>query len=82
MAYGEQSQLKALVMRNLYRRSRLDARYQIVFACFLATFIMYLERMGFTIAWGEMVKQAEINEDVQGQVLAAFYWGYISSQVR
>ena len=82
MAYREKSHLKTLVMKNLYRKSKLDARYQVVFACFLATLFMYVERVGFSIAFTEMAKQAELDEATMGTVLSSFYWGYGLSQVR
>ena len=82
MASKDRSQLKSLVIKNLYRKSKLDSRYQIVFACFLATLFMYVERVGFSIAFTEMAKRAELDEATMGTVLSSFYWGYGLSQVR
>jgi ACS family sodium-dependent inorganic phosphate cotransporter len=64
------------------KRWRLEARYQIVAACFLATLTAYVERVGFSIAFTEMAKTAGLDESAKGTVLSAFYWGYALSQVR
>lgn len=53
----------------------------IVACCFLATFSAYVERVGFSIAFTAMSKQAQLDEHVKGNVLSAFYWGYGVSQV-
>lgn len=52
-----------------------------VFMCFLATFTAYVERVGFSIAFTAMAKEANLDELVKGKVLSAFYWGYALSQV-
>ena len=62
--------------------SRLEARYQIVFACFLATFTAYVERVGFPLAFTALAKDADIGEGKKGTVMSAFFWGYALSQVR
>ena len=61
--------------------SRLEARYQIVFACFLATFTAYVERVGFSLAFTALAKEAGVGEGTKGTVLSAFFWGYAVSQV-
>ena len=49
-----------------YRKSRrrllpaLQARHQIVLACFLATFTAYVERVGFSIAYTAMAKEVKV----------------------
>jgi sugar phosphate permease len=53
-----------------------------VLACFLATFTAYVERVGFSIAFTAMAKQAGVSEAVKGTVLSAFFWGYAVSQAR
>lgn len=64
------------------RRSlKIEPRYVIVFTCFLATFTAYVERVGFSIAFTAMAKEANLDESVKGTVLSAFYWGYALSQV-
>ncbi|KIY99056.1 hypothetical protein MNEG_8907 [Monoraphidium neglectum] len=60
---------------------RLAPRYQIVVACFLATFVAYVERVGFSIAFTEIAKSAGAGEALKGAVLSAFYWGYGVSQI-
>ncbi len=60
---------------------RLEPRYAIVFVCFLATLTAYVERVGFSIAFTAMAKQAQLDEKTKGTVLSAFYWGYGLSQV-
>jgi hypothetical protein len=64
------------------RMSRLEARHTIVLATFLATLTAYVERVGFSIAFTAMAKQARLDEAGKGTVLSAFYWGYGLSQVR
>jgi hypothetical protein len=59
----------------------LEPRYQIVVLCFFATFTAYVERVGFSIAYTEMAKAANVDEAVKGGVLSAFFWGYGVSQV-
>lgn len=60
---------------------RVNARHQIILATFLATFTMYVERVGFSIAFTSMARDAGIDESVKGTVFSAFYWGYGLSQV-
>eukprot|EP00891_Asterochloris_glomerata_P006525 jgi/Astpho2/6525/fgenesh1_pm.00099_%23_3_t len=59
----------------------LQVRHQIVLACFLATFTAYVERVGFSIAYTAMAKEAQVDEATKGTVLSAFYWGYGISQI-
>lgn len=72
------------MVRALLRRwlRRLSARHRIVAATFLATFVMYVERVGFSIAFTAMARDAGLDESTKGTVLSAFYWGYALSQVR
>lgn len=62
-------------------RRRWEPRHNVVIACFLATLTMYVERVGFSIAYTAMAKEAEVDEALKGTVLSAFYWGYAISQV-
>eukprot|EP00955_Chlamydomonas_euryale_P112046 366107-Chlamydomonas_euryale.AAC.6 len=64
------------------RRGRVEPRHIIVLACFLATLVMYMERVGFSIAFTELAKSAELDESMKGTVLSAFFWGYALSQAR
>ena len=73
-------------MRPLSGSGRSNSRLpstknQIIFACFLATFIAYVERVGFSIAFTAISHKADINKTALGGVLSAFYWGYGVSQV-
>ena len=63
------------------KRWRIEPRYKIVACCFLATFAMYAERVGFSIAFTAMAKEAQLDESIKGTVMSAFYWGYALSQV-
>jgi len=57
-------------------------RLAILVACFLAAFVAYVERVGFSIAYTEMAKVAAVDDAVKGTVLSAFFWGYGLSQAR
>ena len=61
---------------------RLSPRHGVVLACFLAAACIYIERVGFSIAYTRMAKEAAIDEGVKGQLLSTFYWGYALSQAR
>ncbi|KAG1674435.1 hypothetical protein FOA52_012963 [Chlamydomonas sp. UWO 241] len=61
--------------------SSIEPRHVIVLACFLATLCMYMERVGFSIAFTELAKTAALDESIKGTVLSAFFWGYALSQV-
>ena len=58
-----------------------EPRHRITALCFAATFVAYVERVGFSIAYTAMAKQAGVSEALKGSVLSAFYWGYSLSQV-
>jgi len=58
-----------------------EPRHQVTLLCFLATFTAYMERVGFSIAYTAMARDADVSEVVKGTVLSAFYWGYGISQV-
>ncbi|KAI8475257.1 MAG: major facilitator superfamily domain-containing protein [Monoraphidium minutum] len=62
-------------------RRGLHPRYRIVAACFLATLVAYVERVGFSIAFTQIAKGAGAGESLKGAVLSAFYWGYGVSQI-
>ncbi len=64
------------------KKWRMEPRYTIVLATFLATLTAYVERVGFSIAFTAMADKASLDESVKGTVLSAFYWGYALSQVR
>ena len=56
----------------------------LVFSCFVATFVFYVERTGFPIVFTSAAKTIGgkgLDESSKGSVLSSFYWGYASSQV-
>ena len=55
-------------------------RSLIIGACFLATFIAYVERTGFSVAYTAAAKEHAVSEAVKGTVLSSFFWGYAVSQ--
>lgn len=59
----------------------LRFRRLIIAACFLATFIAYVERTGFSVAYTAAAKDHAVSEAVKGTVLSSFFWGYAVSQV-
>ncbi|PRW51088.1 putative anion transporter 5 [Chlorella sorokiniana] len=63
------------------KRGVLEPRFHIVLACFLATVTIYVERVGFSIAFTAMASKVGVEEGLKGAVLSAFYWGYAISQV-
>ncbi|KAL4429992.1 hypothetical protein ABPG77_004362 [Micractinium sp. CCAP 211/92] len=65
----------------LRRQFSIQPRFQVVMACFLATLTMYVERVGFSIAFTTMANEAGVDEGVKGTVLSAFFWGYAVSQI-
>lgn len=74
-------QPRARIATKSMRRLRWEPRYQVVLACFLATLTAYIERVGFSIAYTALAKEAGVDEAQKGTVLSAFYWGYAVSQV-
>ena len=56
-------------------------RFVQVGLCFLCTWVSYVERQGFSIAYTAIAKELGTPESVKGLVLSAFYYGYASSQV-
>lgn len=58
----------------------LTGRYGCIALCFLATFCIYAERLGFSIAHTRMAKAAKLDDVTKGQHLSAFYFGYGVSQ--
>lgn len=54
----------------------------IVATCFLATFLAYVERTGFSVAFTAAARDQNLDEAVKGTVLSSFFWGYALSQVR
>ncbi|KAL3520294.1 hypothetical protein ACH5RR_018443 [Cinchona calisaya] len=61
--------------------SKFPMRYVIVLLTFVCTFVCYIERVGFSIAYTIVADAAGINQTSKGMILSTFYYGYASSQV-
>ena len=81
MTWGRSDSLGGGAAIPQKKRWRIEPRYKIVICCFLATFVMYAERVGFSIAFTAMAKEANLDESVKGAVMSSFFWGYAISQV-
>jgi hypothetical protein len=75
---GSGSQKWQSYSRSQPQNSR--TRSLVVAACFLATFIAYVERTGFSVAYTAAAKEHAVSEAVKGTVLSSFFWGYAVSQ--
>eukprot|EP00242_Pyramimonas_sp_CCMP2087_P006381 CAMPEP_0198206246 /NCGR_PEP_ID=MMETSP1445-20131203/9780_1 /TAXON_ID=36898 /ORGANISM="Pyramimonas sp., Strain CCMP2087" /LENGTH=435 /DNA_ID=CAMNT_0043878865 /DNA_START=328 /DNA_END=1635 /DNA_ORIENTATION=+ len=53
----------------------------VVLLCFAMTFIAYVDRVGFSIAYTKMSDSVGTQQSHKGAVLSAFYWGYATSQI-
>jgi len=60
---------------------KLSKPYAILFLCFVATFICYLDRVSVSVAVLPMQKALGWTETVKGIVLAAFFIGYLVFQI-
>eukprot|EP00959_Pyramimonas_sp_CCMP1952_P415818 8712256-Pyramimonas_sp.AAC.1 len=45
------------------------------------TFIAYVDRVGFSIAYTKMSDSIGTQQAHKGAVLSSFYWGYATSQI-
>ncbi|KAK9128264.1 hypothetical protein Syun_017061 [Stephania yunnanensis] len=61
--------------------TRVPTRYVIVLLTFICTFVCYVERVGFSIAYTAAADTAGINQSSKGIILSTFYYGYACSQV-
>nr|POE52893.1 putative anion transporter 5 [Quercus suber] len=66
---------------QVLRRMKLPKRYMIVLLTFISTFICYVERVGFSIAYTVEADAAGVNQSIKGSILSTFYHGYACSQV-
>ncbi|KAL4616526.1 hypothetical protein ACB092_07G205300 [Castanea dentata] len=66
---------------QVLRRMKLPKRYMIVLLTFISTFICYVERVGFSIAYTVEADAAGVNQSIKGSILSTFYYGYACSQV-
>jgi ACS family sodium-dependent inorganic phosphate cotransporter len=60
---------------------QLRPRYLIVVLTFAATFIAYLERVGFSVAYTAVAIEQHVDQATKGWVLSSFYYGYAVSQI-
>ncbi|XP_034229588.1 probable anion transporter 5 [Prunus dulcis] len=60
---------------------RFPKRYLIVILTFISTFICYVERVGFSIAYTAAADAAGVSQSSKGTILSTFYYGYACSQV-
>ncbi|KAI5315264.1 PREDICTED: ascorbate transporter [Prunus dulcis] len=61
--------------------TRFPKRYLIVILTFISTFICYVERVGFSIAYTAAADAAGVSQSSKGTILSTFYYGYACSQV-
>lgn len=61
--------------------SKFPMRYGIVLLTFICTFVCYIERVGFSIAYTIVADAADVNQTSKGMILSTFYYGYACSQV-
>lgn len=59
----------------------LREHHAITWCIFLCTFVCYVERMGFSIAFTELAFRAELSEGSKGKVLSSFFIGYAGMQI-
>ncbi len=56
-------------------------RYSLVFLCFCAVFVCYIDRVNISVAIIPMAEEFGWNEAVQGIILSCFYIGYLVTQL-
>lgn len=59
----------------------IPKRYVIVFLTFICTFVCYIERVGFSVAYTAAADAAGVDQSSKGVILSTFYYGYACSQV-
>lgn len=59
----------------------MERRWLLVFCCFLCMLCIYLERVGFSIAYTAVAASHSVKDATKGVVLGAFFNGYACSQV-
>ena len=58
-------------------QKRWQTRHSVVFMCFVATFICYIDRVNISIAIIPMAQDLGWDKITQGYVFSAFYVGYL-----
>lgn len=66
---------------EVLRRMKVPKHYMVVILTFISTFVCYVERVGFSIAYTAAADAAGVNQSVKGSILSSFYYGYACSQV-
>ena len=56
-------------------------RYSLVFLCFCAVFVCYIDRVNISVAIIPMAAEYGWDEGVQGIILSCFYFGYMVTQL-
>ena len=59
----------------------MSGRGLVVFACFVATFCLYVDRVGFALAYTGIAQSSDLDERTKGLTMSAFYYGYATFQV-
>ena len=54
---------------------------RVVWLCTLCTFVAYVERVGFPIAYAQLAKREAVGEGVEGAVMSSFFFGYALTQI-
>jgi len=77
------SELKPLSTKPspMASRSRVSTRFLIILFCALATFALYVDRVGFATAYTRIARERHLPQSQKGMAFSAFYWGYAVSQV-
>ena len=57
------------------------SRYSVIFMCFAATFVCYIDRVNISVAIIPMAKDFGWSVETQGYVLSSFYIGYLMMQI-
>jgi MFS family permease len=60
---------------------RTGIRWWIIFLCFLATTINYIDRTNLSVAAPFIGKELNINSALMGLILSAFFWTYAVFQL-
>ncbi|MGI9326109.1 MAG: MFS transporter, partial [Pseudomonadales bacterium] len=56
-------------------------RHSLVFLCFCAVFVCYIDRVNISVAIIPMAEQYGWEQGVQGLILSCFYVGYLVTQL-
>lgn len=68
-------------MKQTPRQGMTHVRWWIIFLCFLATTINYIDRTNLAVAAPFISKDLHINSALMGLVLSAFFWTYAIFQL-